>query len=387
MGHTQALVEDSISRVLAYLEKGYSQEVAASSNTQILSPYSLKNRTGQALNKLLGTWGYHLSTTNAMRQLERGGADTNEKLWAAQTYVSVLQKSALFDEAYASLADSASREIYDWCIRVRIALAFVGRGAYLIFPPPMGEETYQKGIAEIQKKIHHFRFEIDGLRLKSAAYTLFTSFRIEQYRLPGLVEPEAGDWVLDIGGLYGETAFWFSKQVGPTGKVFCFEPVSDNFKILLENLRANPTDIIVPENLSVGESSGEILVSGSGGGAAVSNCGQAILCVSIDDYVRDHHLDRVTLVKMDIEGYESNALQGAVETLKRFQPKLAISVYHGGEDLARIPLWIEGLGLGYKMYLGHCTTNIADTILFAIANHRDGTGPSESGSGGSVPSH
>ncbi len=83
--------------------------------------------------------------------------------------------------------------------------------AYLIFPPPMGEETYRKGIMEMQKKIRHFRFEIDGLKLQSAAYALFASFRVEPYRLLGLVEPETGDWVLDIGGLYGETAFWFSK--------------------------------------------------------------------------------------------------------------------------------------------------------------------------------
>ena len=70
---------------------------------------------------------------------------------------------------------------------------------------------------------------------------------------------------------------------------------------------------------------------------------------------------------MDIEGYEMNALQGAVETLKRFKPKLAISVYHGGEDLASIPLFIEDLGLGYRMYLKHFAPVLSETILFATA--------------------
>jgi len=72
---------------------------------------------------------------------------------------------------------------------------------------------------------------------------------------------------------------------------------------------------------------------------------------------------------MDIEGSEFNALCGARETLKNFKPKLAIAVYHGGEDLARIPLFIEGLGLGYEMYLRHFTPFHNETILFATATY------------------
>jgi hypothetical protein len=83
----------------------------------------------------------------------------------------------------------------------------------------------------------------------------------------------------------------------------------------------------------------------------------------------------VDIIKMDIEGYELNGLRGAVETLKGFKPKLAIAVYHGGEDLFRIPLFMEELGLGYKMYLRHFTPFLGDTILFATIKRQSGNFP------------
>ena len=122
-------------------------------------------------------------------------------------------------------------------------------------------------------------------------------------------------------------------------------------------------------NLAVGEKSGEIRISGSGGSAATSDLGKTVSCTSIDDFAKNHNLARVDMIKMDIEGYELNALRGAMETLKKFKPKLAISVYHGGEDPTRVPLFIEDLGLGYKMYLRHFQPVLYETILFATTKH------------------
>jgi FkbM family methyltransferase len=246
----------------------------------------------------------------------------------------------------------------------------------LLFPPPYEEQAYLKGLEEISKRGRNNWFKIDELKLKSTPDVVFGSFIAEQYRLPGIVEPEKGDWVLDIGSLFGETSFWFSKYVGEEGRVFCFEPVSENYGVLLENLKHECTKNIVPVNLAVGETSGEIRISGSGGIAATSDLGKTLSCTSIDDFVKNHNLARVDMIKMDIEGYELNALRGAVETLKRFKPKLAISVYHGGEDLARVPLFIEDLGLGYRMYLRHFTPYHTETILFATTNHQKGAIPS-----------
>ena len=68
---------------------------------------------------------------------------------------------------------------------------------------------------------------------------------------------------------------------------------------------------------------------------------------------------------MDIEGAEIAALKGAEAALRRFRPKLAISVYHRLSDFWQIPRYLESLGLGYKFHLRHFTTHVEETVLFA----------------------
>ena len=61
------------------------------------------------------------------------------------------------------------------------------------------------------------------------------------------------------------------------------------------------------------------------------------------------------------------ALRGAEESIRRFQPKLAITFYHSLEDFWEIPEWIAQLGLGYQFYLRHFTIHQEETVLFAKA--------------------
>jgi hypothetical protein len=74
-------------------------------------------------------------------------------------------------------------------------------------------------------------------------------------------------------------------------------------------------------------------------------------------------MDKVDLIKMDIEGSEFPALKGAINTLKRFRPKLAISIYHSMEDYAYIVPWIRGLGIEYKFFVRHFTIHAEETIF------------------------
>ena len=71
---------------------------------------------------------------------------------------------------------------------------------------------------------------------------------------------------------------------------------------------------------------------------------------------------------MDIEGAEQPALRGAIQTLKRDRPRLAISLYHSMDDMVQIPRWIADLDRGYRFYLGHETIFDAETVLFAVAS-------------------
>ena len=87
--------------------------------------------------------------------------------------------------------------------------------------------------------------------------------------------------------------------------------------------------------------------------------------ISIDDFVDSYNISKVDFIKMDIEGAEPAALRGAVNTIKKYRPKLAIAIYHGMEDFVNIPTWLKDLNLGYDFYLGHHTIHAEETIIYA----------------------
>lgn len=91
----------------------------------------------------------------------------------------------------------------------------------------------------------------------------------------------------------------------------------------------------------------------------------AVPTITIDDFVKREKIARVDFIKMDIEGYELEALKGAMNTIKAHKPKLAISLYHKFDDFTLIPLWISQLGCGYELYLDHYTIYAEETVLFA----------------------
>lgn len=77
--------------------------------------------------------------------------------------------------------------------------------------------------------------------------------------------------------------------------------------------------------------------------------------------------DRVTMIKMDIEGSELEALKGAMETILRDKPKLAISIYHKMEDMWEIPLYIKELVPEYRFYIRHHNSGgFAESVLYAV---------------------
>ena len=86
---------------------------------------------------------------------------------------------------------------------------------------------------------------------------------------------------------------------------------------------------------------------------------------TIDGLVGSNQLKKIDFLKMDIEGSELGALQGGEKALRRWRPKLAISLYHRPEDLFSIPLWLSALDCGYRFFLDHYSIHHEETVLYA----------------------
>jgi FkbM family methyltransferase len=91
-----------------------------------------------------------------------------------------------------------------------------------------------------------------------------------------------------------------------------------------------------------------------------------IQAISIDEFVIENDIKKIDYIKLDIEGAEIEAINGAIKTIQKDRPQLAISIYHKKEHLYEIPLLINSICKDYNYRLGRYSGNIAETILYAI---------------------
>ena len=184
------------------------------------------------------------------------------------------------------------------------------------------------------------------------------------------IQPERGDVVFDLGACQGDTALIFAAAVGTAGRVLSFEPMPVFQAEVRSNIARNPHLAARIELIerAVGSTSDQpVRMVDSGPGSHISTHGTVdAITVSIDDFVDANGLERVDFIKMDIEGAEQTALEGATHTIARFQPKLAIAAYHGSDALWQIPLLITRINPRYRLYLDHYTNHLEETVIYAI---------------------
>jgi FkbM family methyltransferase len=192
----------------------------------------------------------------------------------------------------------------------------------------------------------------------------------------GPIQCEDGDYVVDAGGCWGDTALYFAHKSGPRGRVASFEFLPDNMSIYRRNLSMNPrlAERIKVYEQPVWSSSGcELFVLGNGPGTRVAKetndpTARKVTTLKIDDLVARGDFPRIDFIKMDIEGAELEALKGSESIMRQFKPKLAITVYHDFKDFWEIPKFLDGLEIGYRFYLRHFTIHAEETVLFASAD-------------------
>lgn len=180
---------------------------------------------------------------------------------------------------------------------------------------------------------------------------------------PGMV-------VVDAGANVGEIAMISAKVVGPSGRVYAFEPVGAIADQLQRNLDLNALSNIsvIRLGLSDREGSGSMFHSetrfrdGSvhGGLATLyatterARLAEDVRLTTLDSFSERAGLSRLDVVKLDIEGAELPALMGAQASLQRFRPYLIIEVQEttsraAGYEAAEILRFLEPLGYRFEI--------------------------------------
>lgn len=90
----------------------------------------------------------------------------------------------------------------------------------------------------------------------------------------------------------------------------------------------------------------------------------------LDDLVREWRLDRLDLIKMDIEGADERALHGMRETIDRFRPQLAVCLYHEPQHMWTIPGLLMSWLKGYRFYVRLYSYTRFECLIYAIPEER-----------------
>jgi FkbM family methyltransferase len=143
-----------------------------------------------------------------------------------------------------------------------------------------------------------------------------------------------GATVIDVGTNIGETLLNFAK-INRDGRNIGFEPVPYLYEKALKNIGLNGSANVElvnkglssrKETLSFREAgehnSGGIFLTRDN----VSDAGRAVEVTTLDDFVVENQVEDISLIKIDVEGFEMEVLRGASKTLERWRPTMFVEI-------------------------------------------------------------
>lgn len=164
-----------------------------------------------------------------------------------------------------------------------------------------------------------------------------------------LLKLSSNESIVDMGAYDGDTIREFTAYTG--GKynhIYALEPDEKNFK----KLKRNTIDMqdITLYNLGAWNKKDTLTFSKKAGrNSKLSADGIPVQVTDIDSLISE----KISLLKMDIEGAELRALEGCKNTIRKYNPKLYVCAYHRNEDMFALPMKIWEYNKNYKIYFRH----------------------------------
>jgi FkbM family methyltransferase len=176
---------------------------------------------------------------------------------------------------------------------------------------------------------------------------------------------------VDCGAFDGsEIGRFFDLVDDPTSTAIAMEPDPISCNALLRRIEElNVSDRVVIHPSAVGSQRGMLQFDASGTVCSTISDGGSIYvpCERLDDLLEGK---KPTRIKMDVEGAEMSALEGAIQTIRTQAPALSICLYHRATDLWQIPLFVKKLRPDYKLILRAHSEECWELVLYAIPDQR-----------------
>lgn len=192
------------------------------------------------------------------------------------------------------------------------------------------------------------------------------SYSTDVYFDSSIWQPCADEIFVDAGSYNLYTSSQFAKWCPNYKEIYAFEPDKENYELCKKNLEKYCLQNVNLINAGLWKEKTTLNFSHQGdlgAGSCLESFGDSLVpVVSLDEILQGKEC---TLIKMDIEGAEMDALRGAADTIRKWKPRLAICIYHKPTDIIDIPLYIKELVPQYKMKIRHYSTYFFDTVLYA----------------------
>ena len=209
------------------------------------------------------------------------------------------------------------------------------------------------------------------IRTKSTDLMALTHvWLIEEYRNADF-KIGNNDTVVDVGAHIGLFSL-FAAQFCKKGRVFCFEPVNDNYELLLENIKLNNITNIIPFNCAVSQNSSKVKIflndDQSSHSMFIPNSESIeVPSISIHDIFKENEIKKCDLLKLDCEGAEYDIIKSIKQEFFGFINKIAIE-YHFADSK---PDLLEELVKKLKKSFFHITTReLFSDIGFLFATRK-----------------
>jgi len=212
---------------------------------------------------------------------------------------------------------------------------------------------------EILCKLTNFRISGDLVYLHEFRHDL------EGQYFDDVLELKPGEVFVDAGGYDGQTTLNFIARCSEYKSIHFFEPDPKNVVLARSNLSQYPN--INFYTMGLADSKKTLKFStGAGSASKISDEGDVEIEVDTIDRLIN---EKITFVKMDIEGAEEIALLGAKEHILKDHPKLAVCCYHKFNDFWKIPETILMINNNYKIYLRHYEEGFTETVMYFIPSN------------------
>ncbi|MBQ6213564.1 MAG: FkbM family methyltransferase [Ruminococcus sp.] len=189
-------------------------------------------------------------------------------------------------------------------------------------------------------------FKISG---KIQYLSCVTTPKSEIYK--DIIKPNMNEVYVDLGAYNGDTIRELLEFThGRYNTIFALEPDRKNFKKLSKFVDGMPN--VNAYHAAAWSVDGELPFAAKAGR-------QSAISASSDTMVQALSVDSVlgkktaTIIKMDVEGFEREAIWGASRSISEDGPKLMVSLYHRNEDIFELPLLIKSLNPDYRLYIRH----------------------------------